>query len=557
MPHSKGRRQVLSTVPQIAEMLKTLPACVWTTDRTGIITHANALLAETLGYDAAELLGRSLLTVLDAESRQSAQIIFTDILSGTSQQHEALFRSQDGRSLRMRVAAGPLWDSQGQVSGVLGVGLDITEHWREEQHQKALLVVYQAQAERERLLNKIGQAVRAAHDPERVQQIAMQLLGTALQADRCYYSLYHLPSDQRWIGEDYRRPDLPSLSGHYRISDYEVNPADYYTVGRTLIIEDCRTWPLPAPLAAAMESLRVRSMLAVPLFDDASLVATLTVAMADTPRAWTEDELSLVEAVATQTRSAIEAARIEKREREIAEQLQTALLPTIPAQLPGLAFAHYYQPALDEARVGGDFIDVFIAANGEIVLIVGDVSGKGLEAAAQVGMVRPMLHFALDHHPDIAQAIGDMNQTLERNQLLRGFTTLFAARYDHAHRRLKYVNCGQEPALVRRSADNRIEVLSPTGPILGIIPEAQYQEKELLLDEGDTLAIFTDGLTDAGRQRHASLEVSGVAALLAGLATAPPQATVDQLIQGADQSAQGGVRDDVCLLVAVVPASAP
>ena len=124
-------------------------------------------------------------------------------------------------------------------------------------------------------------------------------------------------------------------------------------------------------------------------------------------------------------RKALEAERAElaERERKIASQLQEALTPRIPDHVPGLRLAKYYEAALDEAGVGGDFYDVFPIEKGCTVLAVGDLSGKGLVAAAQVSTVRNMLRAFLYSKPTLSEAVTDLNRVLALNGLLTGFAT--------------------------------------------------------------------------------------------------------------------------------------
>jgi sigma-B regulation protein RsbU (phosphoserine phosphatase) len=287
--------------------------------------------------------------------------------------------------------------------------------------------------------------------------------------------------------------------------------------------------------------------------------------MADQTRAWTPDEVDLVEAVAEQTRTALATAHVTQREHAIATQLQAALQPAPPGAVPGLALAEHYLPALDEAEIGGDFYDVFSTDKGVTYLAVGDLSGKGLAAAAQVATVRNMLRFALyqasyNGH-SVARPLMSLNRTLADHGLLTGFATLFVGRYDGASGTLTYANAGQEPGLLWRAATGHIEELAATGPVLGMAESGDFDERTVTLTHGDVLAVFTDGLTEAGPNRRELLGVAGVAALLQGIAGARPadqpapeaaRATVTRLIADVDTYAHGGVRDDVCLLVGVV-----
>ncbi len=260
-------------------------------------------------------------------------------------------------------------------------------------------------------------------------------------------------------------------------------------------------------------------------------------------------------------RRALEAEqeRITQREHRIAEQLQEALQPPLPQSVPGLTLADYYRPALEEAGVGGDFSDVFAADKGLTYLVVGDLSGKGLAAASQVAIVRNMLRFALYNGRTLAGPITTLSRTLADNDLLTGFATLFVGRYEASERLLSYVNCGQDAGLILRGTTGQVEPLPPTGPVLGGFAGATFTEESVRLDPGDILAVFSDGLTEAGPTRTALLTGDGVASLLAESAAgrgarepASAEAVVKYLMAGVDAHAEAGIRDDQCLLVAVV-----
>ncbi len=259
-----------------------------------------------------------------------------------------------------------------------------------------------------------------------------------------------------------------------------------------------------------------------------------------------------------------ERERLAERERNISRQLQAALTPALPGRIPGLALAKYYEAALEEAGVGGDFYDMFPVDKGCTALVVGDLSGKGLAAASQVATVRNMLRFALYRARTLVGALQTLNPLLAEQGLLSGFATLFVGTYDGGAGTLTYANCGQEPALVRRAGTGLVEHLVPTGPVLGSFEEGVFEQQTVTLSPGDALAIFTDGLTEVGRSRTAMLNIEGMADLLAQAAVpdevvgaeAMAEYLARRLVEGANKAAEGGVmRDDVCLLVAVAEGS--
>ena len=259
--------------------------------------------------------------------------------------------------------------------------------------------------------------------------------------------------------------------------------------------------------------------------------------------------------------AAAEAMRANAREHLIAVQLQQALQPELPATTPGIALTRYFEPALRLSEgVGGDFYDVFALTGDDTALVVGDLSGKGLAAAAQVATVRNMLRAFLYTKPALAEAITTLNLTLAERDLLNGFTTLFVGIYDGNSRTLRYVSCGQEPALVRRAGTGRVQELGPTGPILGAFPDAEYAEESISLLPGDALAVFTDGLTEVGETRRSMLGIEGVVAAFAmplpgeesDRAEEVAERLMLRMIASVDAAAKDGIRDDVCLLVGVV-----
>jgi len=411
-----------------------------------------------------------------------------------------------------------------------------------------LLAERQAHLKQEALVGRIGVALRATLDPEAVLEVAVRELGQALEADRCYYAAYDQEADLATAGPDWRLPGLPTIAGTYSMSQFAINRAPEYKAGRTQVLADTSGDP-------AAQALGLRALVRVPLVSGAAMTS-LSVAMAHGPRAWTADDVALVETVATQTQSALEAVRVRRREHAIAEQLAQALQPDTPPSVPGMKLAEYYRPALEDQGVGGDFSDVFSNDKGVTFLVVGDLSGKGLAAASQVAMVRHMLRFALYNGRTVVGPVASLNKTLADHELLTGFSTLFVGRYDAGASTLTYVNCGQDAGIVLRGASGAIESLPPTGPVLGAISMAVYTEETVSLERGDVLALYTDGLTEAGPSRTVLLTGEGVANLLRGQAgLTDPGAIVERIMAGVDAYAGQGVRDDQCVLVGVVTGS--
>ena len=273
-----------------------------------------------------------------------------------------------------------------------------------------------------------------------------------------------------------------------------------------------------------------------------------------------------------------ELLAVSAREHRIAEVLQDALRPAISDDISRLAVDTFYQPAMDEAEIGGDFYDVFSLDEERYALVVADVSGKGLAAASHIATIRHMLRALLydqyspdsqdarlpsdkkeDQHGTLARLMKSLNDILAGRRLLDGFATLFLGVYDGKEQTLTYVNAGQEPGLLLCFATGTIEELASTGPVLGGFPGAIYLQRTTPFAVKDVLAVFTDGLTEAGASRKEFLEIEGVTAIFKDavhhVSKRSPNAAPSDIIsrmmeQVTEIVTTSGIRDDVCLLVA-------
>ena len=513
------------------------------TNTEDCITFINARMAQMLGYNADELLGCSIDELFFPEDVKRGQENRASRQEGTVEQFELRLRHRNQSPVWTLVSVTVIYES-GEFTETFGLFTDITERKRAEERLDA---AYQ----RETHINRIGQAIRDTTDPAAIQNAAVRALGEALNVDRAYYNAFDLVHDLSWIEDDYHRFDLPSLADEYKISSFEIQPAAYYSNGKTLILADTHAAGGTAPLYEVLRSLRIRALISVPLFDDGILVGTLAVAMADAPREWTAEEIALVETIAVQTRSALDLGRVHQREHRIAAELQNALLPTKPERVPRLELAPYMKPALDEAEIGGDFYDVFALDERYYALIVGDVSGKGLAAAAQLALIRNSLRTTLYLYHTPVAAVTQLNNILIEHELLVGFVTAFVSVYDSATGQITYASCGHEPGLVRRATTGDVEELETTSPPLGATETAIFMESVMTLTEGDILFLYTDGLSEAGPDRRNLLGTEGLKSLFAAQGDSPNlDMMATKIIDTASAYATGTFRDDVCLLIA-------
>ena len=253
----------------------------------------------------------------------------------------------------------------------------------------------------------------------------------------------------------------------------------------------------------------------------------------------------LSEAELVHVREALEQAY--SREHHIADTLQRALIPEVSFMIPGYHVAAKYQPALDEAEVGGDFYDVFGLVGGKTAVVMGDVSGKGLEAAVYTAMAKYTIRAYAVQNPDPAHVLSKLNEVLYQYTPDDLFVTVFYAVLSHEGQVLTYGSAGHDPPLVYSPGSDRIAVLSPTGCVAGIMRGCQYSAGSLKLDPGDILVIYTDGVTDA-RSAGKLLGVDGLARVLGNCANTGGGLT-DAIFEAVSEAGDGALRDDAALLI--------
>jgi len=201
----------------------------------------------------------------------------------------------------------------------------------------------------------------------------------------------------------------------------------------------------------------------------------------------------LKSAMAKQQQEAQERERIEQ-ELRVARLIQHTLLPKSAPELEGHHIAVYYQPARE---VGGDFYDFLDLEDGRLGLIVGDVSGKGVPAAIVMAITRTMLRAAYRlGSPAPGEILEQVNNILYPEIPPNMFVTCLVALLDSRSGRLHYANAGHDLPYLRH-ADGGSEELRATGMPLGLMPNMSYEEKEITLEPGESVLLYSDGLVEA------------------------------------------------------------
>lgn len=250
------------------------------------------------------------------------------------------------------------------------------------------------------------------------------------------------------------------------------------------------------------------------------------------------------------------------RQARVAETLQRSLLNTPPGDaFGGVKIATYYEAALDEAQVGGDFFDVFALKGGKLALVVGDVTGKGLKAAEHTGQIKYALRAFLRENPDPADALTRVNhlltdaQDLDDNFVVEDTNAMAVTVVAVLEPRTGVLRCasgGSEPPVWFHAVSRSCTELDSRGVVVGAYSESVYRTTEVIMEHGDMLLLATDGVTEARRSRSEFFGNDGVMQTVQSACTdsCNPEKISAAVVAAAKRySATGEFGDDVCMVV--------
>jgi len=296
------------------------------------------------------------------------------------------------------------------------------------------------------------------------------------------------------------------------------------------------------PLGAPTEGF------AVPLIARGQRLGTLAVGRHQRHR-HDPDEVAVLEDVARRAALAIENARIHAERRRVAQALQQSLLPPVLPVVEGIGFAAEYVPTGDDADVGGDFYDVLPLPDGRWLVVIGDVSGKGVQAATLTGLVRDVIRTLIGDGKPLSEALTRLNGTLVERGGGRYCTLALAAVGPGPGNQLEvclYLAGHDRPVLLTAAGEARF--VGTGGTALGLLDSIASPATELTLDPGEALIFYTDGVTERRRGR----ELFGVDRLRE--ATAPLAGYSADVVAARLRSTALGFstetpRDDIAILV--------
>lgn len=246
----------------------------------------------------------------------------------------------------------------------------------------------------------------------------------------------------------------------------------------------------------------------------------------------------------------LEKQRME-RELAVAASIQQGLFPAELPSLPGFRLAAMNRPA---QQVGGDYYDALALApadsgHARCLLCVADVSGKGLSASLLMSTLQATLRALFDHRVSLADLAESTNELLFATTPGNKYATAAMALLDGATGRCRYVGAGHTESLLVR-ADGALEWLGATGIPLGLFPDMHWSEQAITLRPGDTLVLYSDGVSEAQTAEYDEFEPERLAEVVRHVRHEPPEAIIAHILDAVDHFIQGAPQfDDITLMV--------
>jgi PAS domain S-box-containing protein len=456
------------------------------------------------------------------------------------------FRIRDtGEERWSAVKATPIRDHDGNVTMAINVIEDITTHKRAEQGQ--------------RFLARSAEVLASSLDPD---QLLVEIANLAVPelADWCSVevvtdsgllerkALAHVDPAVRQRALDLATrypPDPDAPQGVYQVvrsGQPELYPHIPDEMLRAAAVDDEHY--------EEMTAIGMRSAIVVPMITRGRTLGALTWVNGRSGRRFDEQDVELAGELARRCATAIDNARLYSERAYIARTLQQSLLPVELPDIPGVETAARFRPTGEGNEVGGDFYDLFQTGNRGWAVVMGDVCGKGPDAAAVTALARYTLRAAAMRERMPSRSLGVLNEALLRQRDDRRFCTVAYAYFEKLERGARAgISTGGHPLPVLLRADGSVEQIGHPGTLLGVVPDPNLDDHAVMLEPGDSLILYTDGVIEQRVSSNGVLDERRLSELIATCAGQGPDAIASRIEEAAVMSQNGRPKDDIAVLV--------
>jgi PAS domain S-box-containing protein len=522
--------------------------CVVVIDDRGTIVELNPAAERTFGYERGEILGRELAaTLIPPQLRERHRRALRELRRGGDGQIlgrriELTGMRADGSEFPVELAITRLQDTPNLFVGFVR---DVTESRRA---TEAMGLLASASARFDASLDPLQTMRTIARTA--VPQLADLCVIDLVREDGLLGDSVVASVDERLARrlEDMRARNPLQMTGSHPVARAlrSREPVVVRNISDPRVLEEIAQNDEHRQL---MLDAGYRSAVVIRLSARGRLLGALSFLHLGPDRGFQPDHLTLMQDLAARAAMALDNANLFAERARVAQLLQRSMLPEALPELSGVQLASVYRPVGADSEAGGDFYDVFEVPSG-CWLVVGDVCGKGTEAAAITAIVRHSIRALAFQRSSPAEVLQAVNEVMRSHELAGRFATAIVARLDRTRgsERALVASAGHPPPLLLDAAG---EASSPrvTGMLLGVLPQARLSDVEVALEPGSTLILYTDGLPDAGAPAR-ELTTPELCAALAGGESLPPRALLGRLEELALARGRGSLRDDIAILAA-------
>jgi PAS domain S-box-containing protein len=433
--------------------------------------------------------------------------------------------------------AAPVRDEDGEIEATIMVIEDVTEQKRSEQRAAFLASasdVLASSLDYERTLRNVAELAV----PDIVDWCAVDLFDD--DGDRLPVAVAHIDPARLEVAEQLRRYRPERLDPQQGLGAvlHTGRPVLYPEISEEML----RRSAMDARHLELLRSVGMRSVAIVPMRLGHRTLGAMTLVSAESGRVLNQSDVTLAEQIAARAAVAIENARLYSERSRIATTLQHSLLPRQLPEISGYELASAYAPAIEGTEVGGDFYDAWAVDDGWMITI-GDVTGKGVEAAALTALVRHTLRAASEFVSSPAQLLARLDAALHKNDALSICTALCV--------RLQgdqvTVAAGGHPLPLYIDSEG-VRSVGEHGPLLGGLHDMHWRETVAELEPGTTLVMYTDGVTDAVGEEGARYGFGRLRAVLDTFRGDSADTVVAGLVAAIGEFQVGPHADDVAVL---------
>ena len=494
-----GAAAVIAEDTAMRRLVDATTDIAWLGHADGTLEHVNERFLEYAGMSLHEALADSVNVIHPDDLERVRALWSLGIERGDAIEADfRLRRAADGQYRWHRATATAVRDNRGRVVYWFGTVADVEEQRRA---QTALAFVSKASA-------VLSQSLDLQETLDRLLDVVVPEM-----ADWAAIDLLEEHERLRTVAVIHAdlaaQPLVDQLRGRYtHTPQYERRVSELLKTGFPQVIAritDDMIFTAASPrLLPVIRALDPRSSISVPLRSRGRTFGSLAVYWSRSERTYTQEDVGVLEDLARRAAVAIENARLYEREHLVASAFQRAALPARLPHVPGLTFDAVYEPAQDEALVGGDWYDALPLPDGRVMVSIGDVSGTGLAAAVRMVSLREVIRGSAQSTADpvVALDAADKTQKASAPDLL---ATAFVGVFDPIERTFSFASAGHPPPLLRR-ADGMVEELPASDLPLGLRVHGEVTPSVIEIDDDSLLVLYTDGVIEAKRDILRGLE---------------------------------------------------